>query len=147
MRYLGLALVLSSLSAAPGESPRVLRHLSELLALDNDTASKGLSIQVEAVVIRYVPRMLQLMIQEGDVGAYVFPGDPSPWELRPGDLVQIQGTTDRGSYAPIIRPQKIERLGFVGLPKPVNLSFSDVLLSDRFDNRWVETKGRVLSES
>jgi signal transduction histidine kinase/CheY-like chemotaxis protein len=146
MRYLGIALLLSSLTAAPAETPRTLRHLSELMALDNDTASKGLPIQVEAVVVRYVPRMLQLMIQEGEVGAYVFPGDTSHWDLRPGDLVQIHGTTDRGSYAPIIRPQTIQRLGFRGLPNPAILdSFSDVLGSDRFDNRWVETRGRVLS--
>jgi len=148
MRRFALALTVCAL-AFGGPSPaneHVLRHLKEVLVLADEEAAKAVPCDITATVTLYNPNLYQFFIQEGDFGAYVLVYSSSPWKLKPGDLVRIEGRSQQGGYAPVIKPDRIQRLGFAGLPVPAKLSsFSAVHNTDRFDNRFAEVEGRVLT--
>jgi signal transduction histidine kinase/CheY-like chemotaxis protein len=150
MRRLAIALAgcfLASVSPTlAGE--RVIHHLFELLALPNEEADQSLPCDVTATVTLYNPSLYQFQVQEGETGLYIVVDAASPWRLKPGDVVRIEGKTQRGSYAPVINPDRIRWLRFGGLPVPLKIpSWSFVRTSDRFDNRFAEVEGRLLSDT
>ena len=101
---------------------------------------------ITATVTLYDPALYQFYIQEGDSGVYVVVTTSSPWKLRSGDLVRIEGRSQQGGYAPVIKADRIERLRFAGLPVPTKpSSWAAVHDTDQFDNRFAEVEGRVLS--
>jgi signal transduction histidine kinase/CheY-like chemotaxis protein len=124
----------------------MIRHVAELLELDDELAAKAVPCDITATVTLYNPALFQFFIQEGDSGAYVGITQTSPWKLKPGDLVRIEGKSGRGGYAPIVNPDRITRIGYAGLPAPLKpSSWSIARNSDRFDNRFAEIQGRLLS--
>ncbi len=148
MRYLALTLTVCVLAGgAPSQAQEhVLRHLTELLALADEEAAQALPCDITGTVTLYDPALYQFFIQEGDSGAYVVVLPSSPWKLRPGDLVRIEGRSQQGGYAPVIKPDRIQRLRFVGLPVPITPpSWMAIRDTDQFDNRFAEVEGRVLS--
>src|ERR1039458_2881800 len=64
--------------------------------------------------------------------------------LQPGQLVEIEGQTGAGEYAPIVIPRSVKVLGEGTLPtaKPVSL---EQLVSGREDSQFVEVIGTVRS--
>ena len=139
----GLALAsISSLSS--GDSP--IRHVNELLALTEAEATRGVPCEITATVTLYRPALFEFFVQEGDAGAYVFVQPTSPWKLKSGDLIRIEGKSQAGAYSPLIVPGRIQWLGFAGLPRPVKpADWSLIHTTDRFDNQFAEVEGRVLT--
>jgi signal transduction histidine kinase/CheY-like chemotaxis protein len=124
----------------------VLHHLTELLALDDEEADRSVPCDITATVTLYDPALYQFFVQEGDFGAYVVIYPSSPWQLKPGDLVRIEGKSQRGGYAPVIKPERIQLVRFAGLPAPARpQSWPVVRGTDQFDNRFAEVEGRVLT--
>src|SRR5271157_3883961 len=118
MRCLALALAVCVL-AGGGPSPakeHVLHHVKELLALADEEAAKAVPCDITATVTLYDPNLFQFFIQEGDSGVYVLVRPSSPWKLRAGDLVRVEGRSQQGGYAPVINPERIQRLRFAGFP-------------------------------
>ena len=67
----------------------------------------------------------------------------SAWrELRRGDLVEIEGRTVRGGFAPNIEPLIVRRLGPAPLPAPKTIAFAS-MLTGRHDCDYVEITGVV----
>ena len=146
MRPLALMLALCAVLRSSPAGHSVIYHLTELLALDDEQAAEAVPCDITAIVTLYNPALFQFFIQEGDVGAYVRVSATSPWKLKPGDLVRIEGKSERGAYAPVVNPDRIMRLRFAGLPAPAKPpAWSVVRNSDQFDNRFVEVPGRLLS--
>ena len=124
----------------------MLRHVADLLALNDTAAETGVAVRLTATVTVYNPGQYQCFVQEGDAGAYVVVFADSPWRLNPGDRVRIEGKSQRGGYAPVIYPNRIERIGWAGLPQPARpATWREVRDTDRFDNRYAEVRGRLLS--
>jgi signal transduction histidine kinase/CheY-like chemotaxis protein len=146
MRTLALTLALSSaIWSAPAGHP-VIRHLSEFLAIGDELAPQGMPCDVTATVTLYEPGQYHFFVQENGRGVYVAVAPESPWKLKPGDLVRIEGRSQRGAYAPIIQPERVTWIRFAGLPAPVKPRlWSVVRNSDRFDNRFCEMRGRLLA--
>ncbi|MBZ5578814.1 MAG: response regulator [Acidobacteriia bacterium] len=137
--------VLAGGAPSPGQE-HVLHHVTEILALAREEAARAVPCDITATVTLYNPALYQFFIQEGDFGAYVVVLPSSPWKLRAGDLVRIGGHSQPGGYAPVIKPDRIERLRFAGLPVPARPQpWSAVHNTDQFDNRFAEVEGRVLS--
>ena len=67
---------------------------------------------------------------------------PAWRELQRGDLVEIEGRTERGGFAPNVAPQIIRRLGQAPLPRPKTIAFGS-MLSGRHDCDYVEITGVV----
>ena len=58
--------------------------------------------------------------------------------LKPGDLVEIEGTSNPGWFAPIIVPQKITVVGVAPLPNPPEVSLFK-MANGQYDSEWVES--------
>jgi len=126
-----------------GQAP--IRHAEQVLALDNKQA-QGRPCDITATVTLYKPDQFHFFVQEGDAGVYVTVYPASPWRLKPGDLVRIEGKLARGGYAPVIDPGRITWIRFAGLPSPVKpRSWGVVRSSDQYDNRFAEVQGRMLT--
>jgi signal transduction histidine kinase/CheY-like chemotaxis protein len=145
-RLLFLAgLVLASISSLLARDSTI-HHVNELLALTEAEVGRGIPCDITATVTLYRPTLFQFFVQEGEAGAYVLANATSPWRLKSGDLIRIEGKSQTGGYAPVIAAERIQRLGFAGLPRPVKPSdWSLIHNTDRFDNQFAEVEGRVLT--
>jgi signal transduction histidine kinase len=90
-----------------------------------------------------------VFIHDGRLGQFVNPPPPGTtplnavWrELRRGDLVEIEGRTVRGGFAPNLEPAVVRRLGTATLPPPKTIAFGR-MLSGRHDCDYVEITGVV----
>ena len=150
MRFLGPILLLAVLCGANASpaAPEVLHHLTELVALGEKDAARGVPCELTAVVTIYKPSLYQFFVQEGDTGAYVDVRGTGTSKLQPGDRVRIVGKSQQGGYAPILVAERITRLDSPGLPEPVRPSaWSPIHDTDHLDNRFAEVEATVLSVS
>jgi signal transduction histidine kinase len=88
-----------------------------------------------------------LIIHDGTLGQFVVdPAANAPvaaWsELRRGDVVDIDGRTERGGFAPNIRPSAIRRVSRAAMPRPKQIPFS-AMLTGRHDCDYVEIAGVI----
>src|SRR5258708_39315033 len=63
-------------------------------------------------------------------------------DLQRGDLVEIEGRTERGGFAPNIRPLAVHRLGRSLLARPKQIPFSP-MLTRRHHCDYVELYGLI----
>jgi signal transduction histidine kinase len=146
---LSLAPALGAEAQAP-ESPQlpVLRTIQAIRELSQDAGAKGYPVRVRAVVTHFDEQAdVGLMVHDGDFGQFVVPpANPAavpPWrDLRRGDLIEIEGRTVRGGFAPNVEPAVIRRLGRAPLPTPKRFAFAS-MLTGRHDCDYVEIVGVV----
>lgn len=126
----------------------VLSTVSAIRALSQDAGARGYPVHVRATVT-HIDEIGHgtLVIHDGTLGQFVFPpaagGSIPAWrELRRGDLVEIEGRTERGGFAPIIRPSAVRRLGRGAMPRPKRIPFA-ALLTGRHDCDFVEITGVI----
>ncbi|HXH07811.1 MAG TPA: histidine kinase [Vicinamibacterales bacterium] len=126
----------------------VLTSLQAIRALSQDEGAKGYPVRVRGTVTHFDElHKSGLIVHDGAFGQYVV--DPSAaealrvWrELRRGDVVEIEGYTVRGGFAPNVMPTRLWRLGRAPLPPPKRIPYSR-LLTGRHDCDYVEIEGVV----
>src|SRR5215217_2554675 len=125
-----------------------LTTITAIRALSQDEGARGYPVRVRGIVTHLDERAdVNLIIHDGRLGQWVVPPTaPSAiaaWrELRRGDLVEVEGRTVRGGFAPNVDPQVLRRLGQAPLPAPKNIAFGS-MLSGRHDCDYVEITGVV----
>ena len=130
---------LLSASGASSEAPP-LSSIGQVRSLAPAEAAAGQPVRIRAVVTFHNSRP-DCFVEDATGGIYVArPGASEP--LTMGELVEIEGTTGAGDFAPIIREHKVRRLGPGSLPAPIEPTFEQ-LLAGREDSRWVEVRGVV----
>ncbi len=71
------------------------------------------------------------------------PATAGAWrDARRGDLVEIDGRTIRGGFAPNVQPSRVTRLGTAALPAPKRIPYTS-MLTGRHDCDYVEILGVV----
>ena len=84
------------------------------------------------------------IVQDATAGIYV-EGSVSPkFPHLLGQLVEIEGVTGPGKFAPVIRETRLRVLGKGELPRPQLFSFSE-LANGQQDSQWAEIRGIVRS--
>jgi hypothetical protein len=111
--------------------------------LTPEQAEQHLEVRLKAVVTFYDEALYSRFIQDETAGIYLNELTNGP-ALLPGQLVEIEGQTGAGEYAPIVIPRSVRVLGEGTLPtaKPVSL---EELVSGREDSQFVEVVGTVRS--
>ena len=156
VRWVGVcALLVSSLAparaaaqpAAPAPLP-MLATLRAIRVLSQDDAARGYPVHVRATVT-HVDEVASgtVVIHDGALGQFVFPpaegvSVPAWTELRRGDVVDIQGRTERGGFAPNIRPFAVQRVGRAPMPRAKQIPFA-AMLTGRHDCDYVEISGVI----
>lgn len=90
------------------------------------------------------PEGIAFVIQDETEGIYVQGPADLVKGLERGDLVEIEGVSDPGGFAPYVVANKLRRIGRGRIPEPIQVSL-DELDSGQMDARWIEISGIVHS--
>jgi signal transduction histidine kinase len=125
-----------------------LTTIGAIRALSQDEGARGYQVRVRGIVTHIDEQAdVSLIVHDGRLGQFFMPpkdpGAIAAWrELRRGDLVEIEGLTERGGFAPNVVPKVVRRLGQAPLPSPKTIAFAS-MLSGRHDCDYVEITGVV----
>lgn len=132
---------MSAAPAIPGKQS-ALEHASQIRDLPPTEAAIGLPVHLTGVVTYYDPAGPDLFIQDATAGIYV--DCDAPVAVERGQQVEITGVSGAGDFAPVVVHPRIRVLGPGKLPKPIQLSF-DQLLAGRGDSQWLAGDGVIKS--
>src|SRR6266487_1888563 len=133
-------------SQSEREQPQpVLKTAEQIHRLTREEAARAHRAVIRGVVTCSLPESESVVIQDATRGIYVDRinstlGEPP----RVGELLEIEGVTDPGAFAPYIRAQQMTRLGVGTLPQPVRPTW-DQLINGSLDTQYVEIQGVVTS--
>src|SRR5882672_3128270 len=135
--------VFSRSQPAAEQNPPVgeLRTAAEVRSLTPQQAEKGLPVRLKGVVTFSDAGLFSRFVQDETAGIYLRETTSMP-ALTPGQVVEVEGVTSPGEYAPIIVPNSVKVIGEGNLPaaKPVSL---EQLVSGHEDSQFVEVSGIV----
>ena len=137
-------LALNSSTRVVAQTPdQVLRSAAEVRRLPPAEAEKHLPVRFKAVVTFHDGALYSRFVQDETAGIYLQETTNMP-PFGAGQLVEVEGETGAGEYAPIVILRSIKVLGDAELPaaKPVSL---EELVSGREDSQFVEVVGTVRS--
>jgi PAS domain S-box-containing protein len=127
---------------AAGRPTNPLASVAAIKALSPEEAGRHLPIELRATVTYYDPDWSTLFVQQNATGVYVDVHGLSALDLRPGDLVDINGRTSPGDYAPSIVNPALRPAGRGAMPRPESPPYED-LLTGRFDGRLILLDGVI----
>jgi len=133
--------VLLSLHAQYAEC-QTLTRIEQVRRLSSDEARRLLPVKVRGVVT-YRSQETGMFIQD-DTGGLATIAGPAPNPAKLGDLVEVEGVSDPGQFAPAVREKKVTVVAKGQLPRNQEVSF-DKLVTGKSDSEWVETGGIVRS--
>jgi signal transduction histidine kinase len=123
----------------------LLTRAEQIRQLTPEEAARGYPVRVRGVITDDVPSP-DFFVQDATAGIYV-EGSLSPrFNHRWGDLVEVEGITGPGKFAPVIREQKTRVLGKGTLPPTHIYPFSE-LADGQLDSQWAAVRGIVRSVS
>jgi signal transduction histidine kinase/CheY-like chemotaxis protein len=112
--------------------------------LSQQEAKRGYPLRLRAVVTYFNVNGQQLVVQDETAGIYVYAGDSKLPVLRVGQLVELEGTSGPGDFAPIVTSPRVRVIGEQALPEPMPVDIEQ-LLTGVADSTWVELDGIVHS--
>src|ERR1700716_297786 len=142
------ALLLHPLSAdvwaqAAAKPLPTLTHADQVRRLTPEQASQGYPVRIRGVITMGAPAP-DFFVQDGTAGIYA-EGSASPkYPHVLGQIVEVEGVTGPGRFAPVIREQRLRVLGQGVLPKAQLRSFSE-LANGQHDSQWTQVRGVVRS--
>jgi signal transduction histidine kinase len=140
-RFLFVGATLLLRPAMPGAPVEPLTSASAVLSLSGDEAGTRLKVHVTGVVTAAEPDWNgKFFVQDGTSGVFVENLKLPPPQV--GDLIELEGVTHPGAFAPIISLPVWRRLGSAELPAPKHVS-PEELMSGVEDSQRVEVTGVV----
>jgi signal transduction histidine kinase len=113
--------------------------------LSPEEAARGYPVQIRGVITDDIPAP-DFFVQDSTAGIYV-EGSLSPsFEHHFGDLIELDGVTGPGKFAPVIRELKVRVLGKGTLPETRIYPFGE-LAGGQQDSQWAGVRGIVRSVS
>src|SRR5438552_17534400 len=133
-------------SPSAGDRPlRFLRTAEQIHLLPREEADRGHRAVIRGVVTCLLPEARAVVLQDSTRGIYVDGLSPTLGPFpRLGELLEIEGITQPGYFAPCVRSQRITRLGEAPLPQPIHPAW-DQLINGSLDTQYVEIQGLVTS--
>lgn len=154
-RLLPLAVLLSFVcppgAAALGGSGSalpLLTRIQDIRALSQDGGALGYPVRIRGTVTHFDEvQRATLVVHDGAFGQFVMPPADAArvgiWaDLKVGDLVEIEGHTARGGFAPNVIPAQVRRLGRASMPQERTIAYS-AMLTGRYDCDYVGLVGVV----
>lgn len=122
------------------EKVAVLTTVRQVHQLAPGEARRNYPVHLRAVVTYHSPAWKAAFVQDSTGGIFIKLAEGV--EPKPGQLVEIDGQSGPGDFAPIIERARLLTLGTTAMPIPPRLSIDD-LLTGRYDSNWVEAEGVV----
>jgi len=141
--HLTVYVAFAPLLQANGVPP--LTTAAQVRALSEEDARRELPVRLRGVFMGEAdPEGIAFVIHDETEGIYVQgPADRVALMSR-GDLVEIDGVTDPGGFAPYVVARSIVKIGIGQIPAPVRVSL-DELSAGHMDAKWIEVSGIVRS--
>ncbi len=134
---------------AQGQSAslEVLHTAAQVRQLTSEQAAHHYPVQLRGVLTFFDEARFYRFFQDNTAGIYLFPSAAlSNADLVTGELVEIDGRTSPGEYAPTVTPQQVKVLGAGTFPPAKPVSYED-LASGEEDSQFVEIHGIVRTVS
>jgi signal transduction histidine kinase len=127
------------------QAPRFpkLTHVNQIRQLSLDESALYYPVEIRGVIIQNLSPP-DFTVQDATGGIYVIGSHSPTFPHHFGDLVEIEGVTCPGSFAPVVCEHSLRVLGPGTLPKTHLYSFSE-LADGREDGEWVQARGVVRS--
>ena len=128
---------------SPAPESKLITNLDD--ALDLSIAKRNLDQRVKAVAtVTYChPQWRMLFVQSGELGTFLsIPTDTPP--LKPGDVVEIDGTTTMAHGYPEIQLNSLKPTGQWQTLVTRNWALDDIL-NGRASGQWLQIEGKVLA--
>jgi signal transduction histidine kinase len=120
-----------------------LTHTSQVRHLSPEQAAMGYPVRIRGVITMDAPAP-DFFVQDATAGIYVEGSLAPEYSHRLGQLVEVEGVTGPGKFAPVIREKRLHVLGKGVLPQAHLFSFSE-LADGQQDSQWVRVRGIVRS--
>jgi signal transduction histidine kinase len=120
----------------------VLTSVDQIRPLKREKAALGYPVKLRGVVTCVVRYQNGFVIQDKTHGIYVVHSGPTNDLPRMGDMLEIEGKTDKGSFAPVVKTGHFDIISEGKLPEPMQPAW-DQLMNGSLDDQWVEIKGVV----
>ncbi|HUA39320.1 MAG TPA: sensor histidine kinase [Candidatus Sulfopaludibacter sp.] len=122
-------------------SPLVLTNAEQVHWLTRPEAAAGRPVRIRGVITCALPKFNAAVVQDRTAGIYVYGWLPSLGGVpQMGEVVEVEGITDPGQFAPRVDAKHINRLGTGELPAPVH-PYWDQLINGSLDTEFVEMEG------
>jgi len=122
-------------------SNRVLTNVLSVLALTPAEAGQRVPVRLTAQMIYCDNDWGIWFLKDDTAGICLYRPSPTT-NLDLGRLVEVEGVSETGAFAPIIEERRIKPLGVAPLPKASPSTFDD-LVSVSMDSQWVEVEAIV----
>jgi signal transduction histidine kinase/DNA-binding response OmpR family regulator len=147
-----LLLCLSGSRAAVGQPregewrPPTLTTAGAVHRLTPAESKRGYPVRLRAVCVVCFADWHGFFVNDGATGVYVETKGrvPITAAIHPGSLLDIEGVTSAGEYAPIVDRSTVRILGESALPPPREVSL-DRLSTGAEDGQWIAFEGTVRS--
>jgi PAS domain S-box-containing protein len=107
----------------------LLTRIDQLHRLTLDQAKQGYPVRLRGVVTYYRLASNDLFLQDAAGAIWVLP--PQQPRLRPGQYIEVVGTSQPGNFATDVVNTKIRILGEAGLPSPRRISATELVTGNR----------------
>ena len=131
-------------SVKPANLP-LLTKVWEIRDLPAEKAAWHYPVQLRAVVTVNTKASHYFFVQDDSAGISVLM-EGTPTNLNPGDLVNIEGTSDPGTFSPIVLASNVTVTGTAPLPKARPETMFQ-LATGQDGSQWIEVVGVVRSMS
>ncbi|HEX4084679.1 MAG TPA: sensor histidine kinase [Chthoniobacteraceae bacterium] len=136
-------------ASAPTDALPTLQTGQEVRQLSVAEALRGYPVKIRGTVLLYdhletSGTVNVVFLQDGQFG-FCAENHAPPLDLRAGDVIDVEGVTSVGGYAPYIVHMRYRRIGTAPLPAPRSMSISEAI-GGHEDAQWVEVAGVVRSE-
>ncbi|ACB76208.1 sensor histidine kinase [Opitutus terrae] len=140
-----LTLVAAGQSVTAIATETVLTTAAQVRALTEEEARHAVPVRLQGVFMGEAdPEGIAFVIQDQTEGIYVQGPAELVAGLVRGDLLQIEGVTDPGGFAPYVVARNITKTGQGPIPEPARVSLEE-LSSGQMDAKWIEVSGIVRS--
>ena len=120
-----------------------LTHVDQIRRLSPEQAAQGYPVRVRGVITMDAPEP-DFFVQDATAGIYVEGSASAKYPHLLGQLVQVDGVTGPGKFAPVIRETKLRVLGRGVLPRAKISVFSE-FANGQQDGQWARVRGIVRS--
>ena len=142
---LGLVGGVPFLSAERSTADEPLTAAAQVRSLSAKEAGRPLPVHLRAIYMGEAdPYSIAFVVQDETDGIYVQAATHFLEGLSRGDVLEIDGVTNPGGYAPFIAATDVRVVGHGEVPDPIRLPLDD-LNNGQMDAKWVEITGVVRS--
>ncbi len=138
-----LLILSSSLPSRAQATNEELRTVSSVRRLTAQEAGRHIPVRLHGVVTFFDEALYSRFIQDETGGIYLDTSTNVP-TLTPGQVVEIEGVTGAGEFAPIVVPQRATIVSEAPLPTARPTSIEE-LVGGLQDSQFIEARGIVRS--